>query len=110
MLVYGADAAAVYGLAGENLEWAELLHPDLPYTGAEVVWAAQEEMSRTVDDALSRRTRAILLNAAAAYDVAPKVAKLLAAVLGRDQAWINAQVTEFQTLAEQYMGREVQPA
>jgi glycerol-3-phosphate dehydrogenase len=95
MLVYGADAAAVHALAGENPDWAKPLHPDLPYIGAEVVWAARNEMSRTLDDALSRRTRALLLNAAAAHDVA--------AELGRDQAWIDAQVAEFQKLAQQYM-------
>jgi glycerol-3-phosphate dehydrogenase len=103
MQVYGADAAEILALAGENAEWATPLHPDLPYIGAEVVWAARYEMSRTLDDALSRRTRALLLNAAAAHDVAPKVAALLAAELGRDQAWIDQQVGEFQALARQYM-------
>ena len=29
----------------------------LPYTGAQVVWAAREEMARTVEDVLARRTR-----------------------------------------------------
>ena len=103
MLVYGADAAAIFALAGENPDWAKLLHPDLPYIGAEIVWGARNEMSRTVDDALSRRTRAILLKAAAAYAVAPAVAALLARELGHDQAWIDTQVAEFQALARQYM-------
>ncbi len=106
MLVYGADAASVHALANEHPEWAQPLHPELPYTAAEVIWAARHEMSRTLDDALSRRTRALLLNAAAAHDAAPRVAGLLAAELGRDQAWITAQVAEFQALARRYMPAE----
>ena len=103
MQVYGADAAEVQALAGENPEWAAPLHPDLPYIAAEVIWAARHEMSRTVDDALSRRTRALLLNAAAAPDVAPEVARLLAGELGQDRGWADAQTAEFQALARQYM-------
>jgi hypothetical protein len=34
--------------------------------------------------------------------MAEPVAKLMAAELGRDEAWIAAQVREFCTLAEQY--------
>ena len=101
--VYGADAAAVLALAKENPELAKPLHPDLPYLGAEVVWAARHEMSRTVDDALSRRTRALLLNARAAVAAAPKVAALLAAELGKDASWAEAQVSAFRTLAAQYI-------
>jgi glycerol-3-phosphate dehydrogenase len=52
---------------------------------------------------LSRRTRALLLNARATIDVAPKVAKLMAAELGRDDTWINTQVDSFTTLARQYL-------
>jgi glycerol-3-phosphate dehydrogenase len=59
-------------------------------------------MARTVEDALARRTRALFLNAGSAIAMAPAVARLLANELGRDQAWVDAQVTEFRQLAEQY--------
>jgi glycerol-3-phosphate dehydrogenase len=101
--VYGSDAAAILQLAKENPELAKPLHPDLPYLAAEIVWAARHEMSRTVDDALSRRTRALLLNAQAAVAAAPTVASLLAAELGKDSAWVEAQVNAFRTLAAQYI-------
>jgi glycerol-3-phosphate dehydrogenase len=74
----------------------------LPYIAAEVVWAARAEMARTVEDVLARHTRALFLNANAAIAMAEPVAKLLAAELGRDDAWIAAQVREFCALAEQY--------
>ncbi len=46
----------------------------LPYIKAEIVWAVQNEMCMTVDDALARRTRALLLDAKAAIESAPVVA------------------------------------
>ncbi|AFL86424.1 glycerol-3-phosphate dehydrogenase [Terriglobus roseus DSM 18391] len=103
LLVYGADAAGVRALADASPELAEKLHPALPYLAAEIVWAAREEMSRTLDDALSRRTRALLLNARAAIAIAPKVAELMAKELGRDEAWKREQVDAFKTLAQQYL-------
>jgi glycerol-3-phosphate dehydrogenase len=101
--VYGSDATGILALAKENPHLAELLHPDLPYIGAEIVWAARYEMSRSLDDALSRRTRALLLNARAAVAIAPVVATLLAAELGKDETWVQKQVEAFSTLAAQYI-------
>jgi glycerol-3-phosphate dehydrogenase len=101
--VYGADADAIRALAASSAELAEKLHPELPYLAAEIVWAVREEMSRTLDDALSRRTRALLLNARAAIAIAPRVAALMAAELHRDEAWQREQVTAFTALAQQYL-------
>ncbi len=100
--VYGADAEKILALARATPALAAQLDPALPYTAAEVVWAAREEMARTVEDVLARRTRALFLNARAAMAMASPVAKLLAAELGRDQAWVDAQVEDFTTLAQQY--------
>jgi len=99
--VYGADAEAIRALAADPVLGARL-NPLLPYLAAEVVWAAREEMARTVEDVLARRTRALFLNAQAAADMAEPVASLLAAELGRGEEWAAAQVGEFSALAEQY--------
>jgi glycerol-3-phosphate dehydrogenase len=99
--IYGSDAEAIRTLAADPA-LAEQLDPNLPYNAAEIVWSARAEMARTVEDALARRTRALFLNATSAIAMAPAAAKLLAAELGRDQAWIEAQVREFQQLAGQY--------
>jgi glycerol-3-phosphate dehydrogenase len=48
---------------------------DLPYIAAQVVWAVHEEMARTVEDVLARRTRALFFNAGAALCMAPAVGK-----------------------------------
>jgi glycerol-3-phosphate dehydrogenase len=102
--VYGSDADGIRILARDQL-LGSLLHPALPYIAAEVVWAARNEMARTVEDVLARRTRALFLNAAAASAMAEPVATLLASELGRDDAWIEAQVESFRALATQYMVR-----
>jgi glycerol-3-phosphate dehydrogenase len=101
LAVYGTDAKAIRELA-QDTKLAARLHPDLPYIAAEVVWAARAEMARTVEDVLARHTRALFLNAAAATEMAEPVARLLAAELGHDEAWIAVQVKEFRALAEQY--------
>jgi glycerol-3-phosphate dehydrogenase len=99
--VYGADAGAVKELA-RGSELGAKLNPELPYIQAEVVWAAREEMARTVEDVLARRTRALFLNARAAMEMAEPVAMLMAGELGRDEAWVASQVKEFCALAQQY--------
>ena len=99
--VYGSDAEAIRALAKDPALAAQL-HPALPYIAAEVVWAAREEMARTVEDVLARHTRALFLHADAAIAMAEPVARLLEAELGRDEAWVKAQVKEFSALAQQY--------
>jgi len=99
--VYGSDADAISALAGKA-SLAEQLHPDLPYIAAEAVWAARNEMARTVEDVLARRTRALFLNAQAACQMAEPVGRLLAAELDRGDEWIAAEVTRFHELAAQY--------
>ncbi len=48
------------------------LHPELPYTRGEVVWAARHEMARSVEEVLSRRTRVLLLDVRASITAAPQ--------------------------------------
>jgi glycerol-3-phosphate dehydrogenase len=100
--VYGTDAEQIQDLARGSAEFAQQLHPALPYIGAEVVWAARQEMARSVEDVLARRTRALFLNARAAMAMAPAVADLLAGELGRDEAWKRTEVARFNELAARY--------
>lgn len=101
--VYGADAKSVAELAAKDQSLTELIHPELPYIAAEVVWAVRYEMARNVEDVLSRRTRGLLLGARAAIEAAPKVAKLIARELGKDEAWEAKSVADFQALAKGYL-------
>jgi glycerol-3-phosphate dehydrogenase len=99
---YGADAAELERLVAERPEWGEPLHPRLPYRAGEVVWAARHEMARGVEDVLARRTRALLLDARASAEAAPRAAALMAAELGRDDAWQRRQVAAYRELARGY--------
>lgn len=103
MYIYGADQEAINALAQENPEWNEKLIPHLEFKKAEVVWAARNELARTVEDVLSRRVRMLFLDAKAAIEAAPDVAKILAQELEKDEDWQNDQITHFQNVAKNYI-------
>jgi glycerol-3-phosphate dehydrogenase len=98
---YGSDAKALNTLCENGGD--KLLHPRLPYRVGQVQWAVRQEMARTVEDVLSRRLRALPLDARAASEMAPNVAHIMAAELGRNEAWETSQVAEFQKLARHYL-------
>jgi glycerol-3-phosphate dehydrogenase len=101
--IYDGEVGGIRALAASNPEWGKPLHARLPYIQAEIVWAARQELCMTVEDALSRRTRSLLLDAAAAMECAPLAAALLAAELGRDEAWQTQQIHLFRGLAANYL-------
>lgn len=100
---YGTDKTNIAELVAGHPELGALLHPDLPYQKATIVWAVQQEMCMTVEDALSRRTRALLLDAKAAIAAAPLVAQLMATEMKQGQDWIEQQLTAFYAIAKQYL-------
>jgi glycerol-3-phosphate dehydrogenase len=102
---YGTDAPAIQDLIGEDATLDEVLDPALPYIAAEVIWAAREEMARTVEDILARRTRALFLDTRAAIRMAPRAAALLARELGRDTHWEAEQVEAFVKVAGGFLPR-----
>lgn len=102
LLRYGTDATEIVALWESDSEMRRLLDPALPFTHAEVVYAARRERARTVEDVLSRRTRALLLDAKAAERSAHSVAELLARELGHSPEWIEQQTRSFVQLAEQF--------
>jgi len=96
---YGSDAVQIEDLMRQEPDLARPLHPALPVTGAQVVWAARHEMARTLDDVLARRTRALYLNVAVALAMAPLAVRLLARELGRDETWQIGQLDDFGRVA-----------
>lgn len=100
---YGSDQPGIAKLALENPTLNEKIHERLPYTKAEVVWAIRNEWALTVDDVLSRRTRAILLDAVAALEAAPLVAKIMADELGKNNDWITQQLISFKQTIKHYI-------
>jgi glycerol-3-phosphate dehydrogenase len=100
---YGSDRDALLALANENPDWGKQLHPKYDYLHVEVIWAVRHEMARTVEDVLARRIRLLFLDAKAAIEAVPLVAKLMAEELKKDVTWKDEQIASFTKLAQAYL-------
>jgi glycerol-3-phosphate dehydrogenase len=92
---YGTESAAVLALADDRPELLEPMVVGLPYVGAEFVYAAREEMARTLDDVVTRRTRATIQRAHATMDAAAAIASLIAPDMGWDEKETAEQVARY---------------
>ncbi|RMH33722.1 MAG: glycerol-3-phosphate dehydrogenase/oxidase [Acidobacteria bacterium] len=101
--IYGSDAKEIQEIANQNETYAEQLHENLPYMAAEIVWAVRKEMALTLEDVLSRRTRSLFLDAKAAVEIAPKVARLMAKEMGKNDDWEKEQLEKFKQTAENFL-------
>ena len=100
---YGSDATEIAALVADNPSLAEYIDRRIDLQKAEVVWFAREEMALTLEDVLSRRCRALLLDARAAMDAAPAVAEILAEELGWSPERRRAELDDFRQLASGYL-------
>jgi glycerol-3-phosphate dehydrogenase len=109
---YGSDAREVTALQLADRHLVEPLIPGLPYSKAEAVYAARSEMAVTLDDVLSRRTRARLFDRPATVAAAEDVARLIAGEMGWDEAEIQRQAAEFRSscASEQTAGETTEAA
>jgi glycerol-3-phosphate dehydrogenase len=92
---YGSEAGDVEALVATDATLGRPLVPGLPYLRAEAVFAVRNEMATSVDDVLSRRTRARLLGRDASAAAAAAVAELIGPELGWDDAERERQVKEY---------------
>jgi glycerol-3-phosphate dehydrogenase len=99
---YGSDAPALEQLIATTAGANEPLAERLPYVAGQAIFAARQEMARTVEDVLARRTRALFLDAEAAIAAAPRIAALLAETLHRDAQWQVDQLESFRQVADAY--------
>lgn len=100
---YGSDEPSLAALIRDEPSLGLRLHPDWPYTRAQVIWGVRHEMARTVEDMLSRRLRVLFLDARAAIAMAPEVASLMQRELQRDETWQRQQLEAFTALASEYL-------
>ncbi|RYE20015.1 MAG: glycerol-3-phosphate dehydrogenase/oxidase, partial [Sphingobacteriales bacterium] len=98
---YGSDEAPL--LAAMNGSASQWLSEPLKIHKQQIIWAVEHEMARTLEDVLSRRTRALLLDAKESRRIAPQVAGIMAGILGKDEAWQKEQLDAFNQLSEQYL-------
>jgi glycerol-3-phosphate dehydrogenase len=100
---YGSDEQNIQSLMRDDEDLTQQIHPRLPFVKAEIIWAVQNEMCMCVEDFLSRRTRALLLDARSAIESATLVAEIMAAEMNKDAAWIKNQVDNFNSIAKNYL-------
>ena len=92
---FGTEATLINEMIAENPSLGEQLIAGLPYLKAEAVFAVKYEMARTLDDILSRRTRARIINRRASVASARAVAELIAPLLNWGEQEINNQVLAY---------------
>ena len=97
---FGSLGNDVQTLARTTPALAEPLVEGLPYSKAEAVYAVRTEMALTLDDVLSRRTRARLLARDASAHAADDVASLIGAELGWSSETQAKAVAEYRASVE----------
>jgi glycerol-3-phosphate dehydrogenase len=95
----GATQQEIFEYEGK---YTGMLHPRLPYSRAMAAYVIDQEMPVHLDDVLSRRLRALLLDAQASVEAAPDVAQLMAERQGHDAGWAAAEVERYRALAGTY--------
>ncbi|HVZ98251.1 MAG TPA: glycerol-3-phosphate dehydrogenase/oxidase [Chitinophagaceae bacterium] len=97
---YGSDEKPLKNiLTGEDISISEKFE----LKKSQVIWAIREEMARTVEDVLSRRTRCLLLDARESIRVAPRVAEMMAGEMNKDEDWTKRQIDDFNFVAKNYV-------
>ncbi|MEZ5072334.1 MAG: glycerol-3-phosphate dehydrogenase/oxidase [Bacteroidales bacterium] len=95
---YGTDWQTMTCLMEKEEGLDEVISEDLTIQKVQVLWAVKEEMAMTLEDCLSRRMRALQLDAAEALRIAPRVAEIMAGELGTDEEWVADQLKKFTSL------------
>ena len=96
---YGGEAGVLAAMVAADPSLADPLVPGLPYRRVEGVYAARYEMATTLDDVLSRRTRARLHARDATAAAAEDVAALVGGELGWSAEERAAQVAAYRAAA-----------
>jgi glycerol-3-phosphate dehydrogenase len=92
----GAERVAeITRLQREDVKLLEPLVPELPYTGAHLVYGVTQEMARGLSDLLIRRVHLAFETRDHGLGVAARAADVVAPLLGWDEQTKSARVREF---------------
>ena len=100
---YGSDMDHINRIIDESPDMGKYISEKLYIFGAQVILAIRNEMARTVEDVLARRTRALQLDASESIRISPAVAELMAKELGLDRKWQELQIEQYAILAKGYL-------
>jgi len=96
----GTDALKVLALIDEDPGLAERLAPEVPHIKAQVRYAVEGEMARSVDDFLVRRTEIYYQAPDQGLGLAEEVARIMGSLLGWDADEGKRQVEEYKKTVE----------
>jgi glycerol-3-phosphate dehydrogenase len=97
---FGQDSTALLALIDERPELSRESIEGQPYVDAEFIYAVRHEMATSLEDLLTRRTRAHLHDARAALRAAAGISSLVASDLHWSEEQRSAQVTAYRELVE----------
>jgi glycerol-3-phosphate dehydrogenase len=100
---HGKQAPDVLAL-GASLGLTGALAPDVAVHEAEVAWAVRNELARSLDDVLARRTRLAQEQPDRGASVAPRVAAIMGGELGWDADRQADEVTRYLAAAQKEYG------
>jgi glycerol-3-phosphate dehydrogenase len=97
---FGEDALKVLAIIESDPSLGEPAITGLPYLGAEFVFSARDELTTSLVDLLTRRTRAHLQDARATLKAAPTIALLVAPELSWSDEDVANEVERYRALVE----------
>lgn len=100
---YGSDLQKMNHLIDKDPTMGEVISEKLHILKVQIIWAIREELARTLEDCLSRRTRALQLDAQESMNIAPRVAEIIAEEMGYNKQWENKQVEAYLSLAQNHL-------
>ena len=106
---YGALVDEVLALVEEDPSLGEALPGTQDYLKAEIVYAALAEGARHLDDILARRTRISIEAWDRGIEAADAAARLVAPILGWDEATIEREVSFYQRRVQSERDSQDQP-
>lgn len=103
LYIYGDKYTEIEKLIHDHPELGIPIDPRFPYTRAEIIWICKNEMPVTIEDILSRRTRALFQNARASAEIAVEIAALMASEFGHDAKWQQEQIELYNQFVKNYI-------
>jgi glycerol-3-phosphate dehydrogenase len=101
--IYGNQAHEIEKMITDQPDLGKLIDQQFPYTKAEIVWICRNEIPRTIEDILARRTRSLFLDVVASKDAAPVVAEIMAKEFGFSRSWQDSQTLQYNELIINYI-------
>jgi glycerol-3-phosphate dehydrogenase len=93
--VYGVRARMIGEAIARDRAAGARINADLPYVWAEIDFAVEHDLARTITDVLARRVPLLLVGRDQGLEIAPQVAARLAARLGWDAATVERELADY---------------